>query len=93
MNVYLREALEELKIYEESVPDIHFYDANILTLETISICIEFLEKQKELKPVEWDDNTGHNIVCSVCRNDISGWEEYPNYCPNCGQRIDWSEHI
>lgn len=25
--------------------------------------------------------------CSECREEL-GWKEYPNYCPNCGARLD-----
>ena len=29
--------------------------------------------------------------CAFCGNLVDGWEESPNYCPNCGQKIGWTE--
>lgn len=36
---------------------------------------------------EWE--TMHQS-CSECREEL-GWKEYPNYCPNCGARLDLEE--
>lgn len=55
---------------------------------TIRVSIEALEKQVEKKGKVF---FGGWLDCPNCENDISGFEERPNYCPNCGQKIDWSD--
>lgn len=55
---------------------------------TITLSIEALEKQVEKKGKVF---FGGWLDCPNCENDISGFEERPNYCPNCGQKIDWSD--
>lgn len=49
-----------------------------------------LEKQKPKKPT-YDHRYGE-MGCAFCGNMVSGWEELPNYCPQCGQALDWSEN-
>jgi hypothetical protein len=46
-----------------------------------------LELQTPLKPT-YDHQYGE-MGCAFCGNMVSGWEELPNYCPQCGQAIDW----
>ena len=29
--------------------------------------------------------------CSTCSNRIESYNEYADYCPACGQKLDWSE--
>lgn len=29
-------------------------------------------------------------TCSECGEEL-GWKEYPNYCPNCGARMNFEE--
>ena len=58
-------------------------------LEVLKMAIEALRKQEPVKPT-YDHRYGE-LGCSFCGNLVSGWEEGPNYCPNCGQKIDWSE--
>ena len=48
---------------------------------------EALAKQKPMKPIY--DHRYAELGCSFCGNQVSGWEELSNYCPNCGQAIDW----
>ena len=44
-----------------------------------------LEKQMPKKPI--------NDKCENCGEDVRNWTGDDNfkYCPNCGQRADWSE--
>ena len=32
-----------------------------------------------------------DLSCAGCGNMLGEWEERPNYCPSCGQAIDWDE--
>ena len=55
----------------------------------LQIAREVFHKQTPLKPVY--DHRYHELSCDYCGNLVSGWEESPDYCPQCGQAIDWSE--
>lgn len=37
-----------------------------------------------------NDNTFYITECPNCRRSLNDSELY-DYCPNCGQRLDWSE--
>lgn len=56
----------------------------------IDLAIEALEKQVEKRGKVF---FGGWLDCPNCENDISGFEERPYYCPNCGQAIDWTEEL
>ena len=49
--------------------------------------IEAMKKQDPMKPTY--DHRYAEMGCPMCGNMIGGWEERPNYCPSCGQAIDW----
>lgn len=34
---------------------------------------------------------GFNNECWGCGEFLSAFYDHPNYCPNCGQKIDWSD--
>lgn len=68
-------------------------DANDAIKENmaIDIAIEAIEKRTPIKPISKYGRSQN--VCPNCETDSSCrivlfWE---NYCPECGQRIDWSE--
>lgn len=66
-----------------------------LTIGLYETAIEALEKQlpKEAKkidiidPVTYQTN-GRFYLCKCCEESCS---EYMEYCPGCGQKLDWSE--
>ena len=73
------------------------YRFTALDIEQNGICIEALEKQIPKKPIyQGDGYYDGELVYDTwfCPNCDAGYEvgtdEY-NYCPNCGQAIDWSE--
>ena len=39
----------------------------------------------------WSDNVQIAGKCAVCSEIISWFNELPNYCPNCGARMDGGE--
>ena len=53
-------------------------------IESFEIAVEAMNKQDPMKPV--------NDRCK-CGEDVRNWtgDEAFNYCPNCGQAIDWEE--
>lgn len=87
----VREAIEALKII--NLKRVHpFYDWEEMR-EIRDIAIEALEKQLPKKPDIMDHILGDiNFKCPTCKSEYiceKGYEHF--YCPNCGQKIKWSE--
>ncbi len=65
----------------------------------LSKCIdEALEKQIPKKPIDVCKPVVTWGLCPVCKGELNKLGGRPNrvfssmnYCPDCGQRIDWSE--
>jgi hypothetical protein len=53
------------------------------------LLIELLDRESPMKALY--DHRYAEMGCAFCGEMVSGWEELPNYCPYCGQAIDWSE--
>lgn len=60
-------------------------------LQTIK---EALEKQIPYEPYKFSESCkgGSILVCGNCNGIIELAKGELNYCPNCGQKIDWSEN-
>ena len=65
-------------------------------ITAIGIAIQALEKQIPKKPVYEGDgySDGHLVydtwICPLCEKRYEvDYDDY-DYCPNCGQKIDWS---
>lgn len=57
--------------------------------ESLAIAIKAMKKQEPMKlNREW---AALDLACAGCGNFIGGWEERPNYCPDCGQKLDWED--
>lgn len=82
-----KELLEECK---EFVADDPVYYGLELSTREVRLIVEALEKQVDKKGKVF---FGGWLDCPNCENDISGFEERPYYCPNCGQAIDWTEEL
>ena len=92
------EYLDAISELEESLSPFHLesdgewtnYEFNT---STIRVAIEALEKQVTKKPnvKELPDAFGRLYwsVCGACDEEI---ESDYDYCPDCGQRIDWEEN-
>lgn len=80
----LTEIMKELEQYRE--------------IGTVKECWETIEKQIPTKPNVWGEGCGDDgsIIydtydCPNCGKSYEiDYEEY-DYCPNCGQAIDWSD--
>ena len=72
--------------------------------ENYEILKERLEKQNAKKPLGVDlhgkeSGNIHKFVCPICENFLANRRKVneanddfiPNYCPVCGQKIDWSK--
>lgn len=55
-------------------------------LDETKVADEVETSMSSMKPTY--DHRYSEIGCSMCGNMVGGWEELPNYCPNCGQKID-----
>ena len=61
----------------------------IFTDEEIEHIWMVMDKAEPMKlEKEW---VAFDLLCAGCGNMIGGWEERPNYCPSCGQAIDWED--
>ena len=62
-------------------------------VELAGIAIEALEKQIPKKPLAGTDFMGNEFrICCKCSAIVKDGEWRANYCPDCGQAIDWSEN-
>lgn len=52
-----------------------------------------MQYKKAVKPVIFEENTVDvDFVCPCCgRETVSEWEHIPQYCTDCGCKIDWEE--
>lgn len=97
----MKESEKLIKTNEEAIdcikknkPPSGFY----MLQESVDMAIKALEKQVAKKPsFEGDgyDPDGNLVydtwICPCCEKHYEvDYEEY-DYCPSCGQRIDWSE--
>lgn len=97
----MKESEKLIKTNEEAIdcikknkPTSGFY----MLQESVDMAIKALEKQVAKKPsFEGDgyDPDGNLVydtwICPCCEKHYEvDYEEY-DYCPSCGQRIDWSE--
>ncbi len=87
-----QEAIKRLELHKE-------WGWKAKTLEAIDKAIKALEKQIPTKPdLEGDgyDPEGNLVYDTwICPNCEKHYEvDYDDYkhCPECGQKIDWSEH-
>lgn len=52
-----------------------------------------MQYKKAVKPVIFEENTADvHFVCPCCgRETVSEWKHRPQYCADCGCKIDWEE--
>lgn len=60
--------------------------------DAIILAIEALGKQTPKKAINPIDEDGFAIFWNCPNCDIRSTDEDVLYCPNCGQRIDWSDY-
>ena len=72
--------------------DIGDNDRIALYPEEVRMCIDALEKQIKKKVERYSCNTIGEMTfnCPSCNLEyyVTDYEDF-NYCPNCGQKIDW----
>ena len=62
-----------------------------LNAEEVEIVAEALEKQILKQTVFKDDDHGGRVRCPTCNATMKYYDEGRHHCPDCGQRLDWSE--
>lgn len=69
--------------------DDEIYKADI---EALNRAIETIDKQKPKKPLSGIDFIGNKFrICCECSAIVQDGEWKANYCPDCGQALDWSD--
>lgn len=88
------EALRYLKTLIDGDPQIGVYNTEILK-KAIKKAICALEKQVPKKPHKSYGMTvnGYSYYKCVCNDCEYALDEYKDdFCPNCGQAIDWEDY-
>lgn len=57
---------------------------------------DLMQRDRKIPPdkIKGMDSTGYSFKCPICRYLIGakgrgGLLDYENFCPRCGQRLDW----
>lgn len=60
--------------------------------DVIDIVLEAVSKQKSEKPIYANDDNDYPI-CPRYTNELPNDDFFglPNYCENCGQKLDWGK--
>ena len=59
---------------------------------TVKSVLEAREKQTAAKPLGGKDIEGNEYaICRECSAILSDGEWFAQYCPDCGQKLDWRE--
>ena len=82
-------AIKEINSRIELANRQHYADLVPEYIEALEQAAEALRKQEPMK-LTYDHRYGET-GCAFCGNMGSGLEELPNYCPQCGQAIDWED--
>lgn len=96
MNKY-QEALDylvgELKCCDEAISDFEYQqELNAKREATEKLLQELVDKTTPKKPDYWGDWYGDEYWnCPCCEKTYEVDYDESDYCPNCGQAIDWSE--
>lgn len=91
----MTKTLDKLKEYVKSGE--YNYTGPMISKDDVECCIEALEKQVTKKPHLWGDGyyNGELIIdmynCPNCNESYELYYETYDYCPKCGQKLDWSE--
>lgn len=91
MNMKENEAIKEFK------QNIDMPFGSNISREASGLAIQALEKQIPKRPDIEDSDRVKSCKCPLCGGFIGYMvdyedEYYPdNYCPSCGQKLDWSE--
>ena len=77
---------ESLEIIKNEMP----YESGVIN-ETLNMVENAVEKQIPCKLAPKSSKKSELPVCGKCNGIMDLMQGELNYCPNCGQKIDWSE--
>ena len=95
MNKY-QEAFEHLKSLRSS-SDYYKQDSLLVPLfeKDLALLRELIDEETPNKPIKFKYRLLYGWACPHCANDISNNRKRKyqkvQYCPNCGQKLDWGE--
>ncbi|HIW82689.1 MAG TPA: hypothetical protein H9742_14405 [Candidatus Acetatifactor stercoripullorum] len=79
---------EAMKIAISALKEIQEYQ----NIGTADECKAAVEKQRPMKPLEGLDLYGNDYkICRQCSAIVEDGEWRANFCPDCGNAIDWSK--
>ena len=62
------------------------------SIGTVEECRTAVEKQKAKRPDGGRDIDGNDyLICPNCCAIVADGEWVANFCPDCGQKLDWSD--
>ena len=76
---------ESLEIIKNEMP----YESGVIN-EALNMVENAVEKQIPCKLAPKSSNKAELPVCGKCNSIMDLMQGELNYCPNCGQKIDWS---
>lgn len=90
---YLKQVKDQLKALEEAFKrDATARHKNISVRNALIIAQKCVDKQIGQKPLVAEDDYGTAwYSCSLCCGGLCNVRGFIDYCPNCGQKIDWEE--
>ena len=89
----LKRVKYQLKSLEEAFErDATARHKNISVRNALIIAQECVDKQIGQKPLSAEDDYGTAwYSCAECLGGLCNVRGFVDYCPNCGQKIDWEE--
>ena len=79
------DCLDNRKIIQEAFQYSFLYTIQEALEKQIPIKVEYISNEDADGYPVWIENS-----CPVCKTELDGCNYY-NYCPYCGQAIDWSD--
>ena len=98
------QAIDNLSVLWERMRESHDGNAFVadVSIESLDMAIEALQKQvpqkvkQQYKSYNGAITCFEEFVCPACGvlfyDDYSETTQYYDFCPNCGQAIDWSDN-
>lgn len=84
------EALKYLKDFiDNEKPKIGAYNTEVLKKAIDALEYRVPKKPHKVHDVDEKGNPYYTYVCDECGNVIDEYED--DFCPNCGQAIDWED--
>lgn len=86
--------------YQEALMNLDLFCSNHVKGRTngfrfprdLAILQELVDKEKSRKPITHTQEGVYAIpLCPKCKKPLNEHKDKPNYCSNCGRKLDWSD--